>query len=276
MKKLILIILFTFSAKAIWLTNGINPSSINSFGNITGSDMGDVCIYSTCYINTSTKENPILQYYKDIKLSGSNFDFYRNKDNIVYGKSGNYYRFATRNGDCTFIPVSSHEWHYGSYNIMLQNKYGNDITSDVFIDAAINSSGILKFGYGSGNDDSTPFSISFAEQFIKNQIGTLISIESGQKAWLADIDSDNEYEGIINSSSNIASYYELTTPTNWIYIGTCKNIQCFGDWDDDGLEDFMFYDGEVFLAVPEPVILHFLLIITIFFVKKLFKLHPIK
>ena len=106
----------------------------------------------------------------------------------------------------------------------------------------------------------------------------LVSSLNRGRIWILDVDSDWKYEVVINDTGDTsrpsplsnqitAIVYDIISPTNWILKGKCKNIKCFGDWNNDGFEDFMFFDGEVILAVPEPAMLYFALMSFTFFLR---------
>lgn len=77
------------------------------------------------------------------------------------------------------------------------------------------------------------------------------------------VDNGGTWEIILNGHASTNSrIYQIVTPTNWVFMKNGKNFQCFGDWNNDDIEDFMYEDGEVvFGAMPEPAIPLFLSIV---------------
>jgi len=66
MKKFILLfIIVSFSVSAApWLTNGIDPTHIDFFGDVTGDGISDVVYSYRCFKNTNDNNNPIFESYR--------------------------------------------------------------------------------------------------------------------------------------------------------------------------------------------------------------------
>jgi len=262
MKKLIVLIALVTSSlhASVWLTNEIDPQIISFFGELTGDGISDVADYYYCYINLQNNENPKFQNYKQIQLLPFGYFRPRRKKGNAYFGSESYRCKAKWISDCFF----TNTYNYNNYDTY--NFYGNDINNDGFFDMAISETDLAKIKFGSGNSTSFPYSVSYSSSFfVRDSNNFLFSTIGKGQMRILDVDNDSFCEVVINaaniySNEATAEIYKLITPTNWIYSGVCKNIQCFGDWDNDGLEDFMFYDGEVILAVPEPFIQLFPLI----------------
>ena len=269
--RLTFLLLFTAisSQAAVWLTNGIDPNHIAFFGDLTGDGISDVAYGYECYINLQNNINPKFQRYR--ATQGylpylpylQNIEVHRDKDNQFlvlqcYPKAAPY--VSQWLSDCIFTCTV-----YCSISIFSENGYGNDIDADGFIDAAVSESDIAKVRFGSGDSTSYPYATAFSiAHTVRDENDFLISTIDKGRLLLLDIDQDMLCEVIMNSSPS-ATVYEIVTPTNWVAAGTCKTIQCFGDWDNDGIEDFMHTDGEVIFGVPEPFISLFLTIATVVF-----------
>ena len=125
MKKFILLfIIVSFSVSAApWLTNGIDPTHIDFFGDVTGDGISDVIDNGKCYRNTNNNENPIFEEYRDVFTftnEGTKVKWtpMRIRDELYW----NYYFQFIFISNCTFRST----FHSNKF---ISSK-GNDITED--------------------------------------------------------------------------------------------------------------------------------------------------
>jgi len=104
------------------------------------------------------------------------------------------------------------------------------------------------------DDGSTYWRPNYKNEVVKDETGSLIYMEDYYGYIIQP--HFGEYEAWIqNNDSWHSRVYRMDTPTNWTFLRIDKSFQCYGDWDNDGIEDFMYTDGEVVLgSLPEPFI----------------------
>ena len=273
MKKIILLfIIFSVSVSATpWLTNGIDPTDISFFGDVTGDGFSDVVYnysYSSeykCYKNINNNENPIFEEYRDVfGFIKSNDIFNTTPKRIRDGGFwyGTYqYNFIS---NCTFSLIKN------------SNKFitsrGNDITDNGLDDWINMRAGVViinittnmgwRYMYYNGQTYTNWGSLGYYKP-VKDETGTLIYTDTTEDQFITQL-HPGEFDAYIKPKSdvwNLSRVYRIDTPTNWTFLRIDKQIQCYGDWDNDGIEDYMFKDGEVVLgSLPEPFIPQFLLI----------------
>ena len=256
MKTIIMLLMFAgYINASIYLTNGIEPKDITFFGDVTGDGVSDVIMHHDCYIGTYSN----FQNYKTITT-----EVYKNGFNL-HRIFGDRFAGSTAFGmyDSTFL--SNCIFTTDNHLSPLKNT-GNDINDDYYHDIAISDNGIVKVAFGFGANDTMPFCTGYTHpNNVIDQNGLLISTTNVSDIYILDIDFDGGFEAVLNiidmnSNENNGIVYDIITPTNWVFSCLSRKIQCFGDWDDDGLEDFMYYDGEVILTIPESFSISFLIL----------------
>jgi hypothetical protein len=256
MWRITFMILFVACAMAsitqadIWLTNGITPGSIDFIGDVTGDNITDICESSLCHINIQNNAMPKFQQYMTCMNGTLSFSPYRHFNSLYLGHSTNYGLF-TRFGDCRFnldrffIPLSQ--------DVKTCHIRGNDINGDNIYDYVVTNYGLANVAIGMTNFFGTPLPpVLFTSGLARDHNNFLIVLSDTDGIYIADIDNDTENEVILNNANKTDSViYDLITITNWSFAGSNEYVQCLGDWNNDGYEDIVFYNGRVHLGIPE-------------------------
>ena len=154
-------------------------------------------------------------------------------------------------GDCIFTTVLYRTTGY-RFN-------SNDIDGNGQDDYIYGQNGLIKINFN--GEELTP----------RDENNYLISDSPGD---YYIVDNGGTWEAVLNGyySSATSRVYQFTTPASWKFIRNERNFQCYGDWDNDDIEDFMYIDGEVVLGgIPEPFISQFLLISIAIFCRRTFR-----